>query len=98
MLTPCVNLESALFPEIELWWVDLFTSRGIDMPCEYYGFLMNLAIGGAVVLAMGVTLSVWYVVTYRVRHAYRSEATLNHEIGLMLRKNELRAARRFYRY
>lgn len=98
MATPCVNPESALFPEFEFWWLDLFVSRGIDMPCEYYRLLLNLSICGAVALAMGMTLLVWYVWTYRVRNAYRSEATLNHEIGLMIRKNELRAARRFYRY
>ncbi len=97
MPTPCVNPETALFPEFDFWWLDLFVSRGIDMPCEYYGLLLNLAICGAVVLASAVTLLFWYVATYRARHAHRSESTLNHAIGLMIRKNELRAARKFYR-
>lgn len=96
MATPCINPETAMFPEFDFWWLDLFVSRGIDMPCEFYGFLLNLAICGAVALAMGVTLLFWYVWTYRARHAYRSEAALNREIGLMMRKRDLRNARRQY--
>ena len=96
MATPCVNPETALFPEFDFWWLDLFVSRGIDMPCESYGFLLTLAICGSVLLVSAVTLLFWYVGTYRSRHAYRSESALNHEIGLMLRKRDLKEARRRY--
>lgn len=96
MPTPCVNPETALFPEIDLWWLDLFVSRGIDMPCEYYGGLMGLAIAGAVALAMGATLLVWYVWTYRARHAHHSAKSTRYEISRLRRRNQIEAARNLY--
>ena len=95
-LTPCVNPETAVFPAFDIWWLDLFTSRGIDMPCGYYGALLNLAICGSVLLAMGATLLVWYVWTNSNFGASRSEQSTANRIARMRRKNRLKVAREMY--
>jgi len=96
MATPCINPETALFPEFDFWWLDLFVSRGIDMPCEFYGFALNVAIFAVFALLSGLVLLVWFVATYRARHACNSRSATQKEIRRLRRKNELRAARNLY--
>ena len=47
--TACVN-PTGMFPEFDSAWVNLFESREIDMPCETYGFLLNVTGLAAIVL------------------------------------------------
>lgn len=51
----CIK-EAAIFPTFDSWWIAWLESHGWFVTCGEAGFLLNLAICGIMLVAMGAVL------------------------------------------
>lgn len=56
--------ENAPFQQFDLWWIDQFVSRGVDMPCGMMGAILNFTICGSILIVAAIILGIWH---YRTR-------------------------------
>ncbi len=73
---PCTS-EAAMFQRFDLWWIDQFTSRGIDMSCGAMAAILNFTIFGIVLALFAVVLAVWHFRTRDNRHPLDAMARRN---------------------
>jgi hypothetical protein len=74
--TACTS-EKAPFQQFDLWWIDQFTSRGIDMPCEAMGTVLLMVVVGITLSLMVVGLIIVHYATRNTRNPLDAMARRN---------------------